>query len=104
MEPLLPEGAKHDKDRWSQYTGGECNTRGNQITGVTVKSSKFREMPMKEITKLSAFILLIIGTIGLLLNEFAFDWGRTATITFAVVNFIGLVTLAFIIWGGNETN
>ncbi|MFC1913573.1 hypothetical protein ACFLX7_05235 [Chloroflexota bacterium] len=55
--------------------------------------------------KLTAFILVISGTVGLLLNEFAFDWGRTVTITFAVVNLIGLVTLAFIIWGrGNELN
>jgi len=61
-------------------------------------------MPMKEIMKLSAFILLIIGTVGLLLNEFAFDWSRTVTLTFAVLNFIGLVTLAFIIWGRKGTN
>ena len=61
-------------------------------------------MPMREIMKLTAFILLIIGTVGLLLNEFAFDWGRTVTITFAVLNFIGLVTLVFIIWGKKRTN
>ena len=49
--------------------------------------------------KLTAFILLMIGTAGLLLNEFIFDWGRTVTIIFAVINFIGLVTLVFIVWG-----
>ncbi|MFC2024260.1 hypothetical protein ACFLTJ_01595 [Chloroflexota bacterium] len=54
--------------------------------------------------KPTAFILLIIGTVGLLLNEFAFDWGRTVTITFAVVNVVGLVTLAFIIWDRNKKN
>jgi len=54
--------------------------------------------------KPTAFILLIIGTVGLLLNEFAFDWGRTVTITFAVVNAVGLVTLAFILWGRNKKN
>ena len=54
--------------------------------------------------KPTAFILLIIGTVGLLLNEFAFDWGRTVTITFAVVNAVGLVTLAFLIWGRNKKN
>ena len=48
--------------------------------------------------KLIAFLLLIIGTIGLLLNEFVFDWGRVATLIFAVSNLIGLVTLAFITW------
>ena len=45
-----------------------------------------------------AFILLIIGTIGLLINEFIFDWGRSATITFAVINIIGLSFFAFVFW------
>ena len=54
--------------------------------------------------KLTAFILLIIGTVGLLLNEFVFDWGRTVTIAFAVVNAVGLVTLAFVAWGRNKKN
>ncbi len=47
---------------------------------------------------LIAFILLIIGTIGLLLNEFVLDWGRVATLIFAVSNLIGLATLAFYNW------
>ena len=42
---------------------------------------------------LGGFILLIIGTLGLLLNEFVFDWGRAATLTFAVFNICGLVSL-----------
>ena len=54
--------------------------------------------------KPTAFILLIIGTVGLLLNEFAFDWGRTVTIAFAVVNAVGLVILAFTVWGRNKKN
>jgi len=54
---------------------------------------------MREVAKLSAFILLIIGTIGLLMNEFIFDWGRAATLTFAVFNFVGLAILAFVTWG-----
>ena len=45
--------------------------------------------------KLIAFILLIIGTIGLLLNELIFDWGRVTTLIFAVSNLIGLATLVF---------
>lgn len=49
---------------------------------------------MKDIIKLIAFILLIIGTVGLLFNEFLFDLGRAATLTFAVLNFVGLVLLA----------
>jgi len=43
---------------------------------------------MREVAKLTAFILLIIGTIGLLVNEFVADWGRVGTIVFAVFNFI----------------
>jgi hypothetical protein len=49
---------------------------------------------MREAVKLIAFILLTIGTLGLLINEFAFDWGRVATMVFAIMNFTGLVTLA----------
>ena len=49
---------------------------------------------MGEVIKLLAFILLIIGTLGLLINEFAFDWGRVATIVFAIVNLTGLAMLA----------
>ena len=54
---------------------------------------------MKEVVKLIGFILLIIGTLGLLINEFAFDWGSTATLTFAITNVAGLATLAFVHWG-----
>ena len=49
---------------------------------------------MRNVTRLIAFILLIIGTAGLLVNEFAIDWDRVATLIFAVFNCIGLVTLA----------
>ncbi|MFC1916494.1 hypothetical protein ACFLW4_07430 [Chloroflexota bacterium] len=52
--------------------------------------------------KLTAFILLIIGTVGLLLNELVFDWGRVATLTFAVLNLVGLATLAFSYWRTKE--
>jgi hypothetical protein len=48
--------------------------------------------------KSAAFILVLIGTVGLLLNELAFDWGRVATIIFAVLNLIGLVALASSRW------
>ena len=54
---------------------------------------------MREFAKLSAFVLLGIGTLGLLINEFVFDWGRAATLTFASVNVVGLATLAFVHWG-----
>jgi hypothetical protein len=58
---------------------------------------------MKEVVKLSGFILLIIGTLGLLINEFVFDWGRAATITFAAFNIAGFATLAVTHWGMRKT-
>jgi len=54
---------------------------------------------MKQVVKLSAFILLAIGTLGLLINEFIFDWGSTATLTFAALNVVGLAILAYTYWG-----
>jgi len=54
---------------------------------------------MREVAKLSAFILLGIGTLGLLINEFIFDWGRSATLTFAALNVVGLAILAYTYWG-----
>ena len=57
---------------------------------------------MREATRLIAFILLIIGTLGLIINEFIFDWGSTATLTFATINVVGLVVLAFAFWVARE--
>jgi len=57
---------------------------------------------MIEITKLGAFILLVIGTIGLLVNDFILDWGRIATVSFAALNVLGLAILAFVTWGIND--
>ena len=48
---------------------------------------------MVEPAKVIAFLLLIVGTTGLLVNEFVFDWGRVATLVFAVLNVIGLIIL-----------
>ncbi|MFC1955814.1 hypothetical protein ACFLWZ_04720 [Chloroflexota bacterium] len=49
--------------------------------------------------RLIAFILLIIGTVGLLLNELILDWGTVAVIIFAICNLVGLVTLAgYYVW------
>jgi hypothetical protein len=45
---------------------------------------------MKQVVKLSVFILLVTGTLGLLINEFIFNWGSTATLTFAALNVVGL--------------
>ena len=52
--------------------------------------------------ELSAFVLLIIGTLGLLLNEFVFNWGRVATLLFATANVIGLVGLGYTYWRKNQ--
>jgi len=50
-----------------------------------------------------AFILLIIGAIGHLINEFIFDWGRLATVRFTIFNVAGLAILAFERWGMKKT-
>ena len=54
---------------------------------------------MRNAVMIGAFALLIIGTAGLLINEFVSGWGRTVTITFAVVNVFGLTLLAYTSWG-----
>lgn len=41
------------------------------------------------------YALLIVGTLGLLANEFVLDWGRIATLVFAAFNVIGLLILGF---------
>jgi len=52
-------------------------------------------MALKQIIKLSGFVLIFIGTVGLLLNEFILTHSSSCTIIFAVVNFVGLVNLVF---------
>ena len=52
-------------------------------------------MNLKNFIKISGYILIITGTAGLLLNEFAWEHSSTRTIIFAVVNVVGLVNLAF---------
>ena len=54
---------------------------------------------MRNFIKITAFILIIIGTLGLLLNEFVCEHSSTLTIIFAIVNFVGLVNLAFAHFG-----
>ena len=53
---------------------------------------------MKRIIELLPFVFLILGTLGLLLNEFVFDWGRAATLAFAAANLVGLLVLAYSQW------
>jgi len=54
---------------------------------------------MRNFIKISGFVLVAAGTIGLLLNEFVLDVSSSCTIILAVVNFVGLVSLAFAFWG-----
>ena len=57
---------------------------------------------MRNNMELNAFVLLIVGTLGLLLNEFLFDWGRVATLMFALANVIGLAALGYLNWRKNQ--
>ena len=57
---------------------------------------------MRKIARATAFALLIIGTLGLLVNELVFDWGRVATIFLAVLNVIGLILICFAAGGGGN--
>ena len=54
---------------------------------------------MRNFLKTTAFILIIIGTAGLLLNEFVWEHSSSRTIIFAVVDLVGLVNLAFAHFG-----
>jgi hypothetical protein len=45
--------------------------------------------------RVSGFTLIFIGTLGLLFNEFVLEWGRLATVIFALLNILGLAMLAF---------
>ena len=61
-------------------------------------------MNMRNFIKITGFILIIIGTAGLLLSEFVWEHSSTRTIIFAVVNFVGLVNLAFTHFGMRESS
>ena len=52
-------------------------------------------MYLRNILKIAGFALIVIGTAGLLLNEFLWEYSSTRTIIFGVVDFVGLVDLAF---------
>jgi len=55
-------------------------------------------MWIRESLKTASFIVIFLGTVGLLLNELIFDWGRTVTIAVAAANLAGLATLVSIHW------
>ena len=48
------------------------------------------------------FVLLIVGTLGLLANEFILSWGRTATLVFATFNIVGLSILGYSLVRGEK--
>jgi hypothetical protein len=56
-------------------------------------------MSLKTFIQVSGFVLVAIGTIGLLLNEFVLggsaEVARNRTLIFSVSNLVGLVNLAF---------
>jgi hypothetical protein len=49
---------------------------------------------VKEHVETAGFILLAVGTFGLLANEFVLSWGRVATLVFATANVVGFAALA----------
>jgi hypothetical protein len=53
---------------------------------------------MMEAVKVTAFIFLAIGIIGLLVNELTADWGRGAVIIFTCLNMVGLIALIITSW------
>ena len=58
---------------------------------------------LRELIKISGFVLIAVGTAGLLLNEFVWGDNSSRTIIFAVVNFVGLVNLVFAHFGMRES-
>jgi hypothetical protein len=54
---------------------------------------------MSENAEKTAFVLVALGTMGLLANEFALSWGRIATLVFAGLSLVGFVALGVARWG-----
>lgn len=45
-----------------------------------------------------AFLLVLVGTAGLLLNEFVAEWGTEVVLVFAAMNVLGLISLLVAMW------
>ena len=56
-------------------------------------------MYLRNFLKIAGFVLIVVGTAGLLLNEFVWDYSSTRTVIFGVVDLVGLVDLAFAHFG-----
>jgi len=57
---------------------------------------------VKEYISVLGFVLIAIGTVGLLVTEFALESGCTASVltkVFAASNVVGFATLAYAHWG-----
>jgi O-antigen ligase len=59
---------------------------------------------LRNFIKTSGFVLIAVGTIGLLLNEFVWNTSSSRTIIFAVATFVGFVNLAFAHFGMKKSN
>ena len=55
-------------------------------------------MSIRDVTKIIAFVLLVVGTFGILINEFVLGWGWIANVSFADLNILGLLILAIMKW------
>jgi len=53
---------------------------------------------MRKVIAIIPFVLLSLGTLGLLLDELVFDWGRMSILLFTVSNVIGLIILIILGW------
>ena len=82
--------------------GGLLHSKWRYGTSNSTLYEYYGLLIMKTIKRI-AYVLLVVGTAGLLVNEFATHWGTTATIVFAILNSIGLVSLAFAYWIRRKT-
>ena len=73
-EGIHPGGVGLSMCRWERW-------RGKQTEELRTQPIE-EEISMRKAIELSAFVFLLIGTLGLLMNEFVFDWGRTSTLIF----------------------
>ena len=56
----------------------------------------------KQAALVGDFVLVTVGTLGLLANEFLLDWGRIAVLVFAACNLVGLFGLGWALLGGRS--
>ena len=75
------------------------NPARHTIEAILFMSNIVAEKKLRECIAISGFVLIIIGTVGLLLNEFVWSSNSSRTIIFAVVNIVGLVILALTQFG-----